>query len=247
MHQLKAVDDDAQGFTPGRWHRIYVSRKEGGRRFANIEICVDAWMSGLEEYATKKDYLPQPVTAITTWEQREKMTNIKNRNEKRSNSIYTSSNKFEDCTREEDLNLAKKGKPQERKWISFNKSIKQWKQKIDYTKQILKYRLCGDRDETVTYVISENSKQVQNVYKTRPDWVGKVIHMELCKRLKFDHENEMHKVLWDFGIQTSYVIPTRRPDIVLIYKKKWTYEDHSIGFQTFFRMGTFIDSTHMKL
>ena len=54
-----------------------------------------------------------------------------------------------------------------------------------------------------------------------------MIHRELCKRLKFDlstkrythkaesvRENETHKILWDFEIQT-----VRRPDLVLINKK----------------------------
>ena len=47
----------------------------------------------------------------------------------------------------------------------------------------------------------------------RHDWVGKVIHCELCKKLKFDYttkwymhkpesvlENEMHKIIWDLGV-----------------------------------------------
>ena len=51
-------------------------------------------------------------------------------------------------------------------------------------------------------------------YKTTHDWVGKVIHWELYKKLKFDHtdewythnpesvqENDTHKLLWDFEIQ----------------------------------------------
>ena len=35
--------------------------------------------------------------------------------------------------------------------------------------------------------ISEYNKLAQKEYKTSHDWVGKVIHYELCKRLKFDH------------------------------------------------------------
>ena len=36
---------------------------------------------------------------------------------------------------------------------------------------------------------------MQKEYKTRPDWVGKVTHWDLCKRLKIDHTAEwyMHK------------------------------------------------------
>ena len=40
-----------------------------------------------------------------------------------------------------------------------------------------KCRLCGDRDETTKHIISECSKLAQREYKTRHDWVGKVIHM----------------------------------------------------------------------
>ena len=32
-------------------------------------------------------------------------------------------------------------------------------------------------------------------------------------------ENDTHK-LWDFNIQTDHVIPARRPDLIIINKKK---------------------------
>ena len=67
------------------------------------------------------------------------------------------------------------------------------------------------------------------MYKTRDDWVVKVIHWELCKKFKFDHtnkwymhnleyalENETYKVLWDFKMQTDHLISTRRLDLVIV-------------------------------
>ena len=33
-------------------------------------------------------------------------------------------------------------------------------------------------------------------------------------------ENDMHKLLWDFNIQTDHVIPARIPDLIIINKKK---------------------------
>ena len=33
-------------------------------------------------------------------------------------------------------------------------------------------------------------------------------------------ENETHKILWDFEIKTDHLIPARRPDLVLINKKR---------------------------
>ena len=73
----------------------------------------------------------------------------------------------------------------------------------------------------------------QKEYKARHDWVGKMIHWEMCKKFKFDHadkwymhnpapllENDTHKLLWDFDIQTYYLISAWRPDLIIINKKK---------------------------
>ena len=62
-----------------------------------------------------------------------------------------------------------------------------------------------------------------------------MIYWELCKKLKFDNttkwymhklefiqENEMHKFFWNFEIQTDHKIPARRPDLMIINKKKRT-------------------------
>ena len=35
-------------------------------------------------------------------------------------------------------------------------------------------------------------------------------------------ENATHKLLWDFNIQTDHLIPARRPDLIIINKKKRT-------------------------
>ena len=93
--------------------------------------------------------------------------------------------------------------------------------------------ICGDRDETINHIISEFSKLAQKEYKTRYNWMGKVIHGEMCKKFKFDHtnkwymhnpaaflENDTHKLLWDFDIQTDHLISARRPDLRVINNKK---------------------------
>ena len=41
-------------------------------------------------------------------------------------------------------------------------------------------------------------------------------------------KNEMHKILWDFEIQTDHLIPARIPDLVIINKKKGTC--HIVNF-----------------
>ena len=32
-------------------------------------------------------------------------------------------------------------------------------------------------------------------------------------------ENDIHKLLWDFDIQTDHLISARRPDVIIINKK----------------------------
>ena len=44
-----------------------------------------------------------------------------------------------------------------------------------------KCRLCGDKDEMFNHIVSKCSKLEQKEFKTRYDWVGKVIPWELCK------------------------------------------------------------------
>ena len=64
-------------------------------------------------------------------------------------------------------------------------------------------------------------------------YVGKVIHREMCEKLKFDHtnkwymhnpepllENYTHKLRWDIDIETDHLISARRPDLIIINKKK---------------------------
>ena len=100
----------------------------------------------------------------------------------------------------------------------------QIKARIDKTWQNSKCMLCGDRDETIYHIISECSKLAQKEYKTRHEWVGKVIYWEICKKFKFHHTNKwyMHnpasvqekdtrKLLWDFDMPTDNLISTRRP------------------------------------
>ena len=66
------------------------------------------------------------------------------------------------------------------------------KARIDKTQQNSQCRLCSDINEIINQIISECSKLAQKEYKTRHDWVGRVIHWELCKEFKFDHTNKWY-------------------------------------------------------
>ena len=87
-----------------------------------------------------------------------------------------------------------------------------------------------------------------------------MIHWELCKKLNFHHathkpesvlENETHKILWDFEIQTDHLITARRPDLVLINKKKRTCHivdfavpaDHRVKLKEIEKKDKYLDLT----
>ena len=110
------------------------------------------------------------------------------------------------------------------------------KARIDKMPQNSRCRLCIERDETINHILSECSKLAQKEYKTRPDWVGKAIHRELCKKLKFDYankwymrnpasilENETRKLLRYFEIQAYHRMSSTRPDLIVINKKKRSF------------------------
>ena len=123
----------------------------------------------------------------------------------------------------------------ESRLVAQNNAVRtnQIKARIDKTQQNNKCRFYGDRDETINHIISKCSKLSQKEHETRHDWVGKVIHWEMCKKFKFDHtnkwymhnpasllENDTHKLLSDFDIQTYHLISARRPDLIIINKKR---------------------------
>ena len=77
-----------------------------------------------------------------------------------------------------------------------NNAIKtnQIKVKIDNTQRYSKCVLC---EGTVNYIMSEYITLGKDC-KTRHDWVGKVIHWELSKKLKYDHTTKHMIILPNF-------------------------------------------------
>ena len=220
--------------------RLYVSRKEGGRGIASIEDSVDASIQRLEDYTEKHER--GLITAIrndtdntiddgmiTTRKQIWEKNQIYGRFKRLINNISHQKTwtwlRNENHQREtESLQIA-----------AHDNAIRtnHIKARIDKKKQNSKCRLCGNRDETINHIISECIKLAQKEYKARHDWVGKVIHWEMCKKFQFDNtnkwymhnpapvlENDSHKLLWDFNIQTVHLIAARRPNLIIINKKK---------------------------
>ena len=64
------------------------------------------------------------------------------------------------------------------------------KARIDKMQQNSECRLFGDRDEMINHIISECGKLALREGKTRHDYVGKGIHWEPFKKLKFDYKKK---------------------------------------------------------
>ena len=84
-------------------------------------------------------------------------------------------------------------------------------------------------------IINQMQQTTLKGVKARDDRVEKVFHWELCKKLDFKYstkwythkqeslfQNMTHKILWNFEIQTDHLIPARRPNQMLINKRKRT-------------------------
>ena len=100
---------------------------------------------------------------------------------------------------------------------------------IDKTQQNSKCSLCGDRRETINHIIRECSKLAQKEYMTRNDWISK----GNVNKFKFDLTNkwymhnlaavleaDRHEPQRDFEVETDLLISARRPDLIIINKKK---------------------------
>ena len=88
-------------------------------------------------------------------------------------------------------------------------------------------------DESIDHIVSCCNKLSQKEYKRRHDNLGKTVHWKLARKSNFEAgdkwyehepervlENEDYKILSDFSIQNDHVIEARRPDLVVVDKKR---------------------------
>ena len=163
--------------------RRNVSRKEGGRGLARIADSVDVSIQWLEDYIEKPKGRPITATRNNTDNTRTNRTEITRKQNGEKNQLYerfkplTSDNSHEKTW----MWLRKKNLKRETESLLIaaqNNAIRTnyIKARIDETQQNSKYSLCGDRDETINYIISECNNLSQKEYKIRHAGVGKVIH-----------------------------------------------------------------------
>ena len=231
--------------------RLYVPRKEGGRGLASTEDNVDASIQWLEDYIEKHE--GGLITAIRnntdkTIDNRMTKTRKQKWEEKQPHSRFK--RLINNISHDKTWTWLRKGNfERETEYLLMaaqNSSIRtnHIKARIDKPQQNSKCRLCGDRDETINHIIRECSKLAQKECKARHDRVGKVIHWEMWNKFKFDHankwymlnpepvlQNDTHKLLWEFDMQTDHQISGRKPNLIIICKKK--KKRKSAKFSTF--------------
>ena len=96
------------------------------------------------------------------------------------------------------------------------------KAKIDKSQGDSLCRVCRKVDESIDHIVSGCSKLAQE-YKRRHDNLGKIVHWKLARKCNFEAGNkwyEDYKILWDFSIHIDHVKEARRPDLVVVNKKK---------------------------
>ena len=261
MHKALHPRDDVD--------RLYVFRKEGGRGLASIEDSIDTSIHRLENYIQKHEGGLITATRHETENTMNNRMTITRKQKWEGKQLYGRFKRLiKNISHDKTWTWLRKGnfkRETESLLIAAQDNAirtNHIKARIDKTLQNSKCRLCGDRDETINHIISECSKLALREYKARHDWVGKVIHWEMCKKFKFDHtnkwythnsapvlENDLHKLLWDFNIQTDHLIPARRPDLIKINKNKRTCKivnfavpaDHRIKLKECEKKGKYLD------
>ena len=221
--------------------RRYVSRKEGRRGLASIENSVDASIQRLEDYIEMRRWRLITATWNNTDNMRTNRATITRKQKLDEKQLYRCFKWLtSDISHEKTWTWLKKGNLKKETECLLTAvqnnaiSTNHIKARIDKTQQNSRCRLCGDKEEMINQMISESSKLAQKKYKTWHDWVGKLIHWELCKQLKLEHTDkwcihkpesvlETNNLLWDFEIQTDYLISAKQPNLSINNKKKKTH------------------------
>ena len=222
MHKALHPRDDVD--------RLYIPRKEGGRGLASIEDTVDASIQRLKNYIQKHDGGRIKAIRNDNDNTMDNRMTITRKQKWEGKQLYGRFKRLiNNISHDKNWTWLRKGNFK-RETAVQNNAIRtsHIKARIDS-----KCRRCSNRDVTINHIISESSKLAQKEYKTRHDCVGKVIHWEMCKKFKFDYtnkwymhnpapvlENNTHKLLWDFDIHTDHLISARKPELIIIKKRR---------------------------
>ena len=180
-------------------NRLYIPRKEVGRGLGSIEDSIKASIQWFKDYVGKhKRGLITAIRNKTDNTVDNRMT-ITRKQKWEGKQIYGRLKRLiYNISHNKTWTWLRKGNfKREKEYLLIaaqNNAIRtnHIKARIDKTPQNSKFRLCVERDKTTNHIGSEFSKLAQKENKTRHDWVGKVIHCEMCKKMKFDHTNKWY-------------------------------------------------------
>ena len=191
MHKALDPRDDVE--------RLYVSRKQGGRGLASIGDTVDASIQRLEDYIGKNER--GLITAMRNGTDNtinEKMTTTR-KQKGEGNQLYGRFKRLINNTSHQNtwtwLRKENLKRETESLLIAAQDNAMRTnhiKARIDETQQNSKCKLCGDKDKMINHIVSECSKLAQKEYKARNDFVGKLIHWQMCRKFQFDHTNKWY-------------------------------------------------------
>ena len=131
-----------------------------------------------------------------------------------------------DCI-QDDLEMSKKGKLQDRNWMSKSQhKIMLWSLIISKQKFIISYRIANvDRDESVNHMISECNKLPQMEFKANLDWLEKWSTGNCARD-------------WNLTIQTNSINTSQNSSLKmglikfsvnLRYKPSWDIKSRLVG------------------
>ena len=222
--------------------RLYIKRKVGGRGLISIEECVSSELRSMHHYLlNSQEILLQAVVIEGKIDKQhvEDKQKYKDRIEREKDEVITGMKlhgKFEmdtkDLKSEESWNWLSKGKLKRETESLMMAAQEQALNTNSVRKNIYGMdvselcRLCGERKETVTHIVSACKVSANKEYKRRHDKVCQNLHWSLCKKYgipvtekwyvhKPVQENEKVKILWDFMVQCDVKIEHRKPDILV--------------------------------
>ena len=170
-----------------------VPRKKGGRGLVAIEDCVQIAILGLENYVQDSR---ERILSSARYEAGERVTEKdfqKRRREERRSELQEKAlhSQFFRQTREiydpESCGLLRNGELKKETegliMAAPTQSLRTntIKTNIDKTQEDPKCRMCKQKKETVSHIVSECPKLAQREYKRRHDCVAKALHWDLCR------------------------------------------------------------------
>ena len=224
--------------------RLYMKRENGGRGMIGIEDCVDMEMGNLKEYLenSEESMLKEVVEEgiVGSGRTKKDVLEKRGRNYKEKALHGQFYRKTEEDRDESSWDWLKRGKLKKETEGMLMAAQDQAlrtnaiKSRVDKADVSPMCRLCGEREETISHVVTECKMLAQKQYKLwRHDRVACVIHWTICKQHGFnapkywyEHqpemvlENEHAKILWDFPIQTDHRLDHNKPDVVLVKKEE---------------------------